>query len=154
MAGGGGLIPQYLKAATAIAALAADIGSLQRARKTRSRSVNRETTMRPNPGAPQMGYKTPERPPGAKWNSRWGKSARASAAIISPSSNADIPGARSDHFSGPLGGRSCLWGSRPVRLRMDSVFDFRSSAGCADSGRFPFGNFGEPPERRQIQRRG
>ena len=43
MAGGGGPIPQYFKAAI-------PIGSLQRARKTRSRSFNRETTLRPNPG--------------------------------------------------------------------------------------------------------
>ena len=128
MAGGGGPIPQYLKAAITIAALAADIGSLERARKARSRSVNRETTMRPNPGRSADDCKTPECPPGAKWNSRWGKSALASAAIISPFSNADIPGARSDHFV-------AHWEGAPVfGVRVRSAFEW-----------IPFSIFGRRP---------
>ena len=63
LAGGGGPNPQYLKAAIAVAALAVDIGSLQRARKTRSRSFNRETTVRPNPGRSADGLQDARMPP-------------------------------------------------------------------------------------------
>ena len=56
LAGGGGPIPQYFKAAI-------PIGSLQRARKTRSRPFNRETTMRPNPGRSADGLQDAGMPP-------------------------------------------------------------------------------------------
>ena len=63
LAGGGESISQYLKTAIAIAALAVDIGSLQRTRKTRSRASNRETTMRPNPGRSADGLQDARMPP-------------------------------------------------------------------------------------------
>ena len=66
LAGGGESISQYLKTAIAIAALAVDIGSLQRARKTRSRSINRETTMRHNPGRSANGLQDARLPPASK----------------------------------------------------------------------------------------
>ena len=63
LAGGGGPIPQYLKAAITLAALAADIGMLKRTRRTGGYPSDGGTIMRPDRGHLVDGLQKARMPP-------------------------------------------------------------------------------------------